>query len=321
MDSDQLFSQFSGLFEEDKRRFEENKPKLLAHYTSIDVLEKILKNEEVWLSNPLFMNDVEEMHSGFRLARESIIESKDIRESLKTKERYEMFCKHFYNYVEEFEKKYLIDTYIFCMSEHDDNNDDGRLSMWRGYGAGGNGAAIVFDWRDVVYDDANPFRVDKVIYGTMEKRKNMLSEINKEFCKIINRNEFGDEILYIPAYVIFQKILNFAIYTKHDGFSEEREWRIVFYGQNDKENKYMPIKSYRNGEKGIEPIMKVDIKNNRKLIGDDFNLFQYIYKIILGPTAHGLFTDKSFERMLTIINREELIEKVFYSSIPLRKSY
>ena len=41
-----------------------NNHPLLAHYTSIDVIEKILRSEEIWFSNPLFMNDLEEMRFG-----------------------------------------------------------------------------------------------------------------------------------------------------------------------------------------------------------------------------------------------------------------
>jgi hypothetical protein len=43
--------------------FPDQRP-LLAHYTSVPVLEAILRNNEVWLSNPLFMNDVEEVRFG-----------------------------------------------------------------------------------------------------------------------------------------------------------------------------------------------------------------------------------------------------------------
>jgi hypothetical protein len=32
----------------------EKRPPLLAHYTSLEVLEKIMKNNEIWFSNPLF---------------------------------------------------------------------------------------------------------------------------------------------------------------------------------------------------------------------------------------------------------------------------
>ena len=31
---------------------------LLAHYTSLEVLEKIITSNELWFSNPLFMNDL-----------------------------------------------------------------------------------------------------------------------------------------------------------------------------------------------------------------------------------------------------------------------
>ena len=37
---------------------------LLAHYTSIKVMESILSTSEIWFSNPLFMNDHQEMRSG-----------------------------------------------------------------------------------------------------------------------------------------------------------------------------------------------------------------------------------------------------------------
>jgi hypothetical protein len=34
---------------------------LVAHYTTLEVLEKILGTNEIWFSNPLFMNDLEEV--------------------------------------------------------------------------------------------------------------------------------------------------------------------------------------------------------------------------------------------------------------------
>ena len=41
----------------------EKRPSLLAHYTSLEVLEKIMTNE-IWFSNPLFMNDLQEVRFG-----------------------------------------------------------------------------------------------------------------------------------------------------------------------------------------------------------------------------------------------------------------
>jgi len=39
-------------------------PLLLAHYTSVTVVEQILRNDEVWFANPLYMNDLDEMRAG-----------------------------------------------------------------------------------------------------------------------------------------------------------------------------------------------------------------------------------------------------------------
>ena len=34
---------------------------LLAHYTTIGTFEQIVKRDEIWFSNPLYMNDIEEV--------------------------------------------------------------------------------------------------------------------------------------------------------------------------------------------------------------------------------------------------------------------
>jgi hypothetical protein len=48
-----------------------NRP-LLAHYTSIDVLEKIMKTGELWLSNPLVRIPMKSaMHSNLKPATDS----------------------------------------------------------------------------------------------------------------------------------------------------------------------------------------------------------------------------------------------------------
>jgi hypothetical protein len=41
-------------------------PRLLAHYTSINVMESILQTRQIWFSNPLFMNDLQEVRFGIR---------------------------------------------------------------------------------------------------------------------------------------------------------------------------------------------------------------------------------------------------------------
>lgn len=57
-----LFNPLYARFE-NTSRFAGNPP-LLAHYTSMPVMEKIFEKNEVWFSNPLFMNDLQELRFG-----------------------------------------------------------------------------------------------------------------------------------------------------------------------------------------------------------------------------------------------------------------
>ncbi len=41
-----------------------DRPTFLAHYTSLEVLEKIVQHDELWFSHPFFMNDLQEMRFG-----------------------------------------------------------------------------------------------------------------------------------------------------------------------------------------------------------------------------------------------------------------
>jgi hypothetical protein len=67
MTPEELDAQFAPFYESfvnlatltDKER-----PLYLAHYTSLEVLEKIIQSNELWFSNPLFMNDHSEMRGG-----------------------------------------------------------------------------------------------------------------------------------------------------------------------------------------------------------------------------------------------------------------
>ena len=73
--------------------------------------------------------------------------------------------------VEFYMRSHVIDNYIMCFSEHDVDDHDGRLSMWRAYSANGNGAAIVFDSAKFMQIDGAPFVLAKVHYATYADRE------------------------------------------------------------------------------------------------------------------------------------------------------
>ncbi len=120
--------------------------KMLAHYTSIRVMESILSTSEIWFSNPLFMNDMQEMRSGlqegtrFFSTKEPLLKAAGGNQT-----RAAILQKLYFYYHTHFDEEQAFDTYVFCLTEHDAEDNDGLLSMWRGYGQHGNGAALVFD--------------------------------------------------------------------------------------------------------------------------------------------------------------------------------
>ncbi len=125
-------------------QFAHSKP-LLAHYTTIQTVELILKNKQMWFANPLYMNDLEEVRFGLIEGEKAVFSSADLTAALGTPERRNLFMRAFNFYGVDYIENYLNDTYVLCFSEHDPADNDGRLSMWRGYGGNGRCAAIVID--------------------------------------------------------------------------------------------------------------------------------------------------------------------------------
>jgi hypothetical protein len=60
---------------------------LFAHYTSIQVLESIIKTEQVWFSSPLLMNDKQEMLHGLDLGTRLFNDSPEITQACGTEPR------------------------------------------------------------------------------------------------------------------------------------------------------------------------------------------------------------------------------------------
>ena len=115
---------------------------LLAHYTSVSTLEKIVSSEEVWFSNPLFMNDLEELRFGMNEGARVFRENDSLKAACDRIGKYELLIDSFNSMFHEYATEYAFDTYVFCLSEHPPENTDGVLSMWRGYGANGGGVPL-----------------------------------------------------------------------------------------------------------------------------------------------------------------------------------
>lgn len=297
--------------------FDAKKP-LLAHYTTFQVLEQILANNEVWFSNPLFMNDLEEVRFGIIQGNELVMTRPELEAACKTPERAQLFKDSFAFYFNRFADEHVLDTYIFCLSNHGRDDNDGLLSMWRGYGANGNGVAIVFDAAQFDLIEESALIVAKVSYDSTEARLAWLKNLLIGFETAIRGSEIPDDKLRIAANMLFERIKLFALFTKHRGFKEEDEWRVVYLPERDVKKQLEPMFHYRLGPRGVEPKLKFKMLPVKGLTGDDLSLAKTIDRIILGPTVASPMALATVQRMFDVLNRSELKSKLRASTIPFR---
>jgi hypothetical protein len=292
---------------------------LLSHYTSLSNLENIIANDEVWLSNPLFMNDLEEVRFGVNVGSELVKSNSDLRNSLETDERRAIFYSSFNSSYNEYGTEHVLDLYVMCFSHHNEATDaDGRLSMWRGYGSNGNGAAIVFDTSKLGGVLDGPLALAAVNYGTQSERREQIQKKIQEVAGFIQENEISDDRVGNIAHALFQRICLYAVFSKHSGFLEENEWRLVYFKDRDTNNLLKPYFSYFNGPNGIQPKLKLPTRPISGAIDDGFTLSSIVHSIIIGPSSSSLLSKRAVERMLEKLGKPELQGRIRMSEIPFR---
>ena len=319
MTDDEIGKLFAPLF--DDLRGEDcfpNRRPLLTHYTSIVGLEAILRTNELWLSNPLFMNDMEEVRFGIHTGARLFLGSSELEVACRNKNRFDLLKHSFTYYFNKFDSEHVLDTYVFCLSEHAKDDTDGRLSMWRGYGGNGNGAAIVFDTAKIAAREESPLVFAHVHYGTGPERQNWLQRRIAEFGEILAKSEMPDDKLSIASYYFFERLKLFAIFTKHRGFLEENEWRVVYMRDRDTAHVFDRMFSYWVGPRGVEPKLKLKIEAIPGLPETNLTLAEIVDRIILGPSLSSPLARNTILKMLESLGRADLKDRVVSSTIPFR---
>lgn len=291
---------------------------LLAHYTSVEVLEKLLKNNEMWFSNPLYMNDWEELQFGMNTGATAFRTSAHLLEAAESATSHKALLGHFDRLFHEFDSKHAIDTYVLCLSEHDAENEDGLLSMWRGYGARGSGVALVFDSAKLGPIEHSPLILSHVDYASQLKREQWIDETLEQLAVVLRAHPKTNENLYAVAQAWIERLKLFSLFTKHDGFSEEREWRIVYMSERDRGGLLSEMFGYLVTSRGVEPKLKLKLTSIPGVMDDSVSLETLTSRIILGPSISTVLAANSVRKMLVLNGRASLAEKVVESSIPFR---
>ncbi len=318
-----LLQRYSGLYSSIQTRNSPEEPLLLAHYTTVPVVERILRHEQVWFANPLYMNDLGEMRSGLLLASQIFPEyAQRVGGSV---ERVQSLLASYNHYVAYLSTEAALDTYVFCLSEHPIGDTDGRLSMWREYADKGNGAALVFNAQKLHYQEHSPLIIAKVAYKTDAERALAIRELFEQWAQATTAPLLPDNALSVAAFAAFDLAKTLALTTKHKGFDEEDEWRVIYVPERDPRKYLHECLDYFVGPRGVEPKLKLGF--GRAYLADPApsapqyaiqSLTDILEFILLGPSASSPLSRAAFVRMLERINKAEFTGLVFPSTIPLR---
>jgi hypothetical protein len=296
-----------------------------AHYTSADTLMRILDGgsennpPKIWMRNARAMNDVEEVRHGYRRIEASLNRddrNKRLVEALESvnqeaaQQAFYIFRSHFENHLDQ--------TYITCMTTHDElENKIGRLSMWREYGKGSVGVAVVLNKAPFLTpSDALGAYTSPVAYHTDH-------ELDADIETVIqNVNENREWLQSIDPDLVKENIfgmLSFGVTClKHPGFREEREWRIIFNPKMRDKGAIPKIRQTVNGApQNIYTLQMKDIlTENDSLTGITPDAL--IKRVIIGPAQSQVMVREAIAEALTHAGVTNAHERVFLSDIPLR---
>ena len=256
---------------------------LLYQYTNTTGLKGMITEGELWATNLAYCNDSSEFHYGLgkyiEAVKASIITHSGSMEARVATEL-----------VERLQQKDRSDTYIYCLTRHND-----QLSQWRGYGDHGYGYAVGFDFD----------RVTK-LHGVAIHSWLMYNKIaQEEMCARVGVSLVSDLIKSLPAEdvenaisdiadIVMEDISTGLPFFKHPAFSEEGEYRL--FSSVAELAWYQHVKNFpvfiREGQNMLIPYVKLsDWEKGKKTILP-------IREIIVGPKTDFNKAEQSIRLLL-----------------------
>lgn len=292
-----------------------------VHYTSAENALSIIKNKEFWLRNAKCMNDYNEIQHGhemliryFENSASNINRARfiDVFDSIQKDIALKTFSKF-----DEWWNRVNYNTFIGSISEHMENESVfGRLSMWRAYGKNSAKAALILN---IPLEDSASLGLENVFLipvsyfdeNELEATLNCISAnvaSNLDFLKTVSVEKIEN--------ILFLTLVMLSVSLKHKGFSEEREWRVVYlpllYGASS-------IKETIEVISGIpQKVCKIELVDCPEKGASGLGVEKLISEVLIGPTEYPSAIFDAFSDILGHAGVENAWERVKVSNIPLR---
>jgi hypothetical protein len=287
-----------------------------VHYTSAESALKIIKSKRVWMRNATCMSDYREVQHGFEILQRFFLDPS------KRTSFVQAFEQHVPGSADEaialFDQwlpDIRLSTYIACLSEHADKEDNhGRLSMWRAFG-GSNVARVAMVLR-VPGVSAGILNVifSPVAYLTEIEVHDELNLIiqnvhgNADFLKSLDRTTI--------ALWVFHMLVAGVACLKHQGFDEEREWRVI-YSPNRRPSPFIESSTEIIG--GIPQLVhKLPLDSARLPATPELDFSRLFDRLIIGPSSYPWVMYQAFVEALKRAGVADADGRVCVSGIPIR---
>jgi hypothetical protein len=285
-----------------------------SHYTAASSGLNIINKKRFWMRNAVCMSDYSEIEYGHGVLLEYFKKDKvaEFDAALPPCHR-----GVFLEVIEMFNKwwgEIKYNTYITSVSEHLKSEDrHGRLSMWRAFG--GTSASMAFVFNVPLYSGA---AIDlnvlfcPVMYGGGDYYHSSLDAV---FAKI---GDNADALSGVDRGIIKNTLFNMLVVgvtcLKHEGFREEREWRIIYFPKM-RPSKF--ITSEVNDVGGVPQVVHL-----LPMAEDSpFPMAEHFEKVILGPSPYPWAMYQAFSDALTSVGVKDAGGKIVASEIPIRAKF
>jgi Protein of unknown function (DUF2971) len=302
------------IYELTQRRFAR-----FVHYTSAEGALRIINQKRLWMRNAACMTDYREVQHGFTILLRFFTD-KDKAKSFK--DAVNMFAQgaadEAINLFDQWWRLGTIQfkTFILSTSEHDSEEDlHGRLSMWRAFGGTTARVGLVLN----VPARSKAAEEMKLIFSPVAYLKNneadeLVPEVvkniiaNSDFLKAVERQKIVNWI--------FSMLLLGVTCVKHEGFREEKEWRVVHCPQLYPTPLIKPSTEIVSGIP--QSVYKLPLDKTFDPILDDLDFAKLFDRLIIGPSPYPTAMFDAYLEALSNAGVAEAGKKIFISNIPIR---
>jgi hypothetical protein len=286
----------------------------VAHYTSAANAINIISGRTLWLRNAAVMNDFMEISFGKECLLSAIRTRGTSLNAVLNTAHPDLFSE-IVKWLDQVDVYARTQTYLTSFAEIDADEELGKLSMWRAYGGPVAGVALVFNLDPFVKDHLErSTSALPVIYGA--------ANFDPEFEALIGRLRTSQALLAVvprtnAKAILFHAIQDLVLSSKHEGFSEEEEWRAIYSPEIlPSEHLKASVETIGGVPQIVHTIPLHDIPG---LNMPELELDNLIHRVLIGPCDHPTQVEHAICRALSERGVRDPAARIRISGIPLRQ--